>query len=361
MIKLKRLLSVSRFCLIFVLFGKLPFLFAEELWHRKALPPPLVLKDIGHRHTSEEGRQIDIEIDSLFGNGKVFQKNLENLEAFLAKPLKNGSFSFLNKRSPRITFHKVRKGESVWSISTKYDLRPSQVLEHNFKIRRRPLYIGEKLAIPSRHSQRKKISYSRKKQKTFYHSVTKGETLYGIAKKYKTPVKKLIETNKKGKKNRLEVGERLKIVRDLVPSVPQGYRYEKRFRWPLQGKITSGFGFRRSPFSRRRSFHKGIDIAAKAGTPIKAIEAGIVMRSRRIQGYGNCVFLLHPQNYISVYAHNSRNLVRKGQLIPKGKVIALVGRSGSATGPHLHFEIRKLRRPLDPIKAMKLTRLVKNA
>ena len=142
----------------------------------------------------------------------------------------------------------------------------------------------------------------------------------------------------------------------------QGYRREKLFQWPLQGKITSGFGFRSNPFSRtRRSFHKGVDIAAKAGTPIKAIETGVVMRSKRVRGYGNCVFLLHPQNYISVYAHNNRNFVRKGQLVSKGKIIASVGRSGSATGPHLHFEIRKLKRPINPLKAMQLTRMVKDS
>ena len=144
--------------------------------------------------------------------------------------------------------------------------------------------------------------------------------------------------------------------------MPKGYRQEKLFQWPLQGRITSGFGFRSNPFSRRRrSFHKGVDIAAKAGTPIQAIEAGVVMRSRHVRGYGNCVFLLHPQNYISVYAHNNRNFVKKGQLIPKGKVIASVGRSGSATGPHLHFEIRKLRKALNPLKAMQLTRIAKDS
>ena len=350
------------FCLPLLFFGKAALLFPEELWHKEALPPPLILKDAGPGHAHTEGDQIDIELDSYFRKTKEFQKSLKGLERLLVKSGKKEKLSLFNKESSRadlrIRFHKVKKGESVWSIAKKYKLGPSQVLEHNFKIRRRVLYIGERLAIPLPQNKTKR---ARKAQEIIIHRVKKGETLYSIAKKYRLPLKKLKEMNKKKKHTALKIGERLKILKG-APSLPQGYRLQKRFQWPLQGKITSGFGFRSSPFSRRRkSFHKGIDIAAKMGSPIKAIEAGVVMRSRAIAGYGNCIFLLHPQNYISVYAHNSRNFVRRGQLIPKGKVIASVGQSGSATGPHLHFEVRKLRRPINPIKAMKLTRLVKDS
>ena len=317
----------------------------------------MVLRETAHKHGFSEGDEINLEIDAYFNSAKEFQKAIKKLDSFFTKSSKTGNFSFLNKKKFSIKIHKVKKGESVWSIARKYGLRPSQIIENNFKVRRRPLYIGENLIIP----KGSRTKAPAKAEKIVYHKVAKGETLYGIARKYKVSLSYLQKTNKIKEGAILKPGKKLKIMKGGLPT-PKGYRQEKLFQWPLQGKITSGFGFRSNPFSRSRtSFHKGVDIAAKAGTPIRAVETGVVMRSKRVRGYGNCIFLLHPQNYISVYAHNSRNFAKTGQLVSKGKVIALVGRSGSATGPHLHFEIRKLKRPINPLKAMKITRLVKDS
>ena len=96
--------------------------------------------------------------------------------------------------------------------------------------------------------------------------------------------------------------------------------------------------------------HEGIDIPAKSGTPIRAAEAGRVIHSGAGLGdYGKVVILKHAGRYSTVYAHNRRNNVRKGHFVEKGDVIGEVGATGNATGPHVHFEVRMDRTPLDPL------------
>lgn len=106
--------------------------------------------------------------------------------------------------------------------------------------------------------------------------------------------------------------------------------------WPIRtGKLVSGFG------KRGRSFHDGIDIAAPTGTPIYAAHRGVVVYSASgLRGYGRLVIVRSPNGLLSVYAHNSRLLVRKGQRVSRGEKIALVGSTGRSSGPHLHFEVR---------------------
>ncbi len=116
------------------------------------------------------------------------------------------------------------------------------------------------------------------------------------------------------------------------------------FMWPTKGVFTSGFGWR---WGR---MHKGIDIANNVGTPIVAARDGVVKFSGWSSGYGYLVELAHSDGSSTRYAHNSRLLVRKGQIIPQGVKISLMGSTGRSTGPHLHFEIRQRGgSALDPI------------
>jgi murein DD-endopeptidase MepM/ murein hydrolase activator NlpD len=110
---------------------------------------------------------------------------------------------------------------------------------------------------------------------------------------------------------------------------------------PVDGPITSGYGFRRHPQKRVARKHEGIDIAVPKGTPVKPIASGVVAFSGVRTGYGKVVILDHGDGVVSLYAHNSRNLVRVDQRVEPGQVIALSGASGRATGPHLHFELWK--------------------
>jgi len=117
-----------------------------------------------------------------------------------------------------------------------------------------------------------------------------------------------------------------------------------RLRWPVNGVLTSHFGRRGS------RMHDGIDIGAKDGTPIHAAAAGeVVYSDHRLTGYGRLIIIRHRHDLFTAYAHNQRNLVRKGDKVKAGDVIARVGHSGRATGPHLHFEVRRGPTPVDPL------------
>lgn len=198
--------------------------------------------------------------------------------------------------------------------------------------------------------------------KEVVHVLRPGENLYRISLHYGVPVERVIRANRLRDVHALAVGQRLRIPgarRDppavaLVPPNgiaprPPDRRIALRdsdlsFAWPLRGRVSSRFG------SRGNGRHEGIDIPARAGTPIFAAEAGRVIHSGgRLGDYGNVVIVKHEGRYTTVYAHNRRNLVRKGDFVEKGQPIAQVGSSGNASAPHLHFEIRRDRRPHDPM------------
>jgi len=107
---------------------------------------------------------------------------------------------------------------------------------------------------------------------------------------------------------------------------------------PLQGVITSPTGFRHDPFDGRLRHHKGMDIAAPSGTPVKPVAPGTVIFSGWRNGYGNTVIIEHNDGMVTVYAHHERNFVNEGSAVDRGTTIAHSGSTGRSTGPHLHFE-----------------------
>ncbi len=119
---------------------------------------------------------------------------------------------------------------------------------------------------------------------------------------------------------------------------------------PASGKITSRFGKRIDPVTKRRNtFHKGIDIAAPEGTPVYAAESGVVSKAEFLKnGYGKLVIIKHRDNIATYYGHLSVISVKSGTPIGKGKLIGRVGSTGKSTGPHLHFEVRRGDQALDP-------------
>jgi len=118
---------------------------------------------------------------------------------------------------------------------------------------------------------------------------------------------------------------------------------------PLPGaKISSRFGQRRDPFNGKAAFHGGLDYKAKRGTPVGAAADGTVIKAGRMGGYGKIVEVKHRNGYITRYAHLSRITVKVGDLVKSGERVGKVGSTGRSTGPHLHFEIRKRGKPVNP-------------
>jgi murein DD-endopeptidase MepM/ murein hydrolase activator NlpD len=116
----------------------------------------------------------------------------------------------------------------------------------------------------------------------------------------------------------------------------------------LSGRVTSRVGVRVHPVLKVRRHHEGIDISAKKGTPIFAAADGVVKLARYNGGYGNCVYIDHIYGFETRYGHMDKMLVRVGQKIKRGDKIGLVGKTGLAKGPHLHYEIRHNNKILDP-------------
>lgn len=125
--------------------------------------------------------------------------------------------------------------------------------------------------------------------------------------------------------------------------------------WPVKGaRISSRFGWRRNPFTKRGSeFHSGLDLAASTGTKVRAAGGGVVTYAGYKPTWGNMIRISHGHGYVSQYAHNSLLLVKKGDRVERGQVIAAVGRTGRATGPHLHFGVSKDGKWIDPTIILK--------
>jgi murein DD-endopeptidase MepM/ murein hydrolase activator NlpD len=200
------------------------------------------------------------------------------------------------------------------------------------------------------------------------HEVARGETLSSIATQYRVTVASLVIANRlRGSRAKLAPGQRLTIPRagltpplrgrrgpldealpaSLVLSVPD-FDDAPSFQWPVSGPVTSTFG------RRRHSWHRGLDIRADGGTPIVAAAQGTVIASGFEPRYGQRVTIEHAGGFATVYAHNERNLVEIGQTVAAGQVIALVGRTGRATGEHVHFEVRYDGRVYNPLYLLPL-------
>jgi murein DD-endopeptidase MepM/ murein hydrolase activator NlpD len=119
---------------------------------------------------------------------------------------------------------------------------------------------------------------------------------------------------------------------------------------PTRGFFSHGYGWRKDPISGKREFHHGVDIAANRGTPIRATADGVVSRATRYLGYGKMVQISHGYGMATRYGHMNEILVTAGQKVRKGQIIGRVGSTGRSTGPHLHYEVFKAGRRVDPRK-----------
>jgi murein DD-endopeptidase MepM/ murein hydrolase activator NlpD len=120
----------------------------------------------------------------------------------------------------------------------------------------------------------------------------------------------------------------------------------------LGGWISSHFGFRSDPITGHNAFHAGVDVAAEPGSKVIATGPGVVSFAGYRTGYGNMVEITHPTGYVTLYGHNARNLVRQGDSVQKGQAIAIIGSTGRSTGTHVHFEVERNGKPVNPTRYM---------
>lgn len=117
---------------------------------------------------------------------------------------------------------------------------------------------------------------------------------------------------------------------------------------PVQARVSSGYGYRRSPFSRKRTFHYGLDLALPTGNPVRATGGGTVVKSMYNRTYGHYVDIEHSAGLVTRYAHLRKSMVKKGDVLSRGDVLGLCGSTGRSTGPHVHYEVRYKGRTRNP-------------
>ncbi len=257
---------------------------------------------------------------------------------------------------------RVNKGDTLYALSRAHNIPVRDLIKANNLRAPYDLAVGQRLNLPVAH----------------VHTVQKGETGYSISRQYGVTVSALMTENKVKYPYRLSVGQKLTLpggaelktaantsssastpsstarrqaVRPAVSSAAAPPRSGTGFHWPVEGKIASRYG------PKQGGLHNdGINILAKQGSPVHASESGVVVyASNALEGYGNLLLVRHQGGWMTAYAHNERLLVRPGQKVGKGEVIARVGTTGSVTVPQLHFEIRKGRQALDPLKYLRET------
>lgn len=173
--------------------------------------------------------------------------------------------------------------------------------------------------------------------KGIYHIVRSGENPWVLAKLYDVSHEHITAYNSSINPTRLKIGDKL-----FIPGAKEPLTYSTitRMVYPLRTKrITSNYGFRKHPIGGGIRFHKGVDFGAPTGTSVRAVLDGYVKDIGSGGLLGRVVILKHANGLETVYGHNSRIMVKRGQRVNQGDVISRVGRTGRATGPHLHFEV----------------------
>jgi murein DD-endopeptidase MepM/ murein hydrolase activator NlpD len=178
--------------------------------------------------------------------------------------------------------------------------------------------------------------------------VKEGETSASIAKEAGIPLEDFLEINGLKKTDALEAGRSVFVLGKSEGQAAGAVRGEGNapLRWPVAMPRLS------SPFGKRwGKDHEGIDMVAPIGTPVYAAAAGnVIYAGDQVHGYGNMVVVKHKDGLVTVYAHNSLLKVHVGDNVTTGQEIALVGDTGRATAPHLHFEVRRNEVPQDPMQ-----------
>ena len=252
----------------------------------------------------------------------------------------------------------VKPGDSLWMIASANNLSIDSLYGTNILRNPDRLAPGTELRIPNQDGLSVKAAA--------------GQTVAALAKKYSVPEKAIRTANGLGEKTAIRAGQELFIpgasktlvairnsasgggVSKKAPPVAKPVAgVSGRFSWPVVGKVTSPFGWRRHPIKRTQIFHAGIDVGLPRYTPIRAAKGGQVIFAGWMNGYGRTVIIRHDSVYTTLYGHAQSLSVEKGQNVKKGQVIATVGSSGRATGPHCHFEVRINDRPTNPMNYLR--------
>jgi murein DD-endopeptidase MepM/ murein hydrolase activator NlpD len=300
----------------------------------------------------------------------------------------------------------VAPGDTIASLARKHHVPPAAIMQANGIRPGSPLPPGQRLVIPRSH-QAAEPHIANAPAASGTHVVAAGENLSSIAHRYHKPRAAIAKANNLPADAKLRIGQRLTIpglkvaatpaptpakpapiaqgTRPAEPKAPPSAPPKQRmagneppssarvitpteptietesgageaapgsptFRWPVRGRIISGFG------AHNGQQNDGIDLSVPEGTSVKAADDGVVAYAgNELKGYGNLVLVRHQSGYVTAYAHASELMVKRGDTVKRGQIIARSGQTGNVNAPQLHFEIRKGKVPVDPVQFLPST------
>lgn len=233
--------------------------------------------------------------------------------------------------------YRVQKGDMIGFIADKFNVTQDTIISVNNIHQSRLIQIGQILKIPSMPG----IVYTVKKN---------GETANSIAEKFEVSAEKLARVNHLQENQNLVAGQTLFAPDALLDWVTRQEINGDLFHKPVRSRyyLSSYYGWRSSPFSGKRSYHSGVDMACPQGTPVYAALGGTVTSVGYNNVYGNYIIVTHHSGYKTLYGHLSKQLVPRGKWVDTNSRIGLVGSTGLSTGPHLHFTVYKFGKTVNP-------------
>ena len=263
--------------------------------------------------------------------------------------------------------HVVALNDSLYGISRRYGVSTRSIISANRLHPPYRLVVGQRLKLPSPRT----------------HRVVRGDTLYGVSRQYGVAMSNLASLNDLKPPYKIIVGSSLRLPGAIEaervqtaqkaaqksiakasdrwatsrpkkpvavrPKLPRPPKASGGFVWPVEGRLISRFGV------KGKGLHNdGINLAAPRGAPVQAAQAGVVAYAgNELRGFGNLVLIRHDRGLMSAYAHNEALLVKSGETVRRGQTIARVGSSGSVDRPQLHFEIRRGREAVNPLRFLR--------
>lgn len=346
--------------------------------HGEPAPEKMVISV--QRSSQIEEYRPQVELNSPFGEEKIELKPIKIFqEKNSARTSGAGKSEVVDiPYGQKIIFHTLSRGEKLSDLARLYSVPVETIKKLNGFSGSYRLFAGQKIMIvkpegetmqsasngSSRGENSKSFAENEKSAKT------SASRINSMANEDETDIDSILKSSKsaksinaKTKKNTAPaaVNSKTKNQKNTIKSnnsketdplsdiIKSAKNKRRVFKWPVRGVVTSKFGMRIHPVYGKSAMHSGVDIGARKGRPIKPAMGGTVVFAGWLGGYGKLVEIKHPKGYTTRYAHMSAIKVKKGQAVNSSTVIGNVGDTGTSTGYHLHFEIRKYGRPLNPL------------
>jgi murein DD-endopeptidase MepM/ murein hydrolase activator NlpD len=312
-------------------------------YSRSTLPPPNGYPNGSYAQSSQPPAQQAYNQPTPAAYAPPSQLKPQKVNYAPTEPAPRSSLSKVRAASGTEQTYKVQAGDTPSSIAAKTGVSVKALIARN-DLKPPRLKVGEVLYLPK--GSKPAVAAAPKKSVAPAVQVVK-TTPIAPPGKPQAPTKPQAASAAVAADEDVVGGQNRQVASNQELPAPEPMSGNS-FRWPVQGRIISEFGTKPDG-----GHNDGINVAVPAGTSVKAAENGVVAYAGdELKGYGNLVLIRHSNNWVSAYAHNEEILVKRGDQVRRGQVIAKAGRTGQVNQPQLHFELRKGSRPVDPTKFM---------